>query len=57
MTHTKAWKEKHKRWRRKHPEFVIFHLHKWIDKEKDPAKLKLAKELLKMWLKRINGKI
>jgi len=56
MTHTKAWKEKRKRWRRKHPEFVIFHLRKWISKEKNPAKLAKAKEFLKMWLAREKNK-
>jgi len=57
MAKTQAQREKHKRYLRKHPEYAIFRLRKWISVEKDPAKLALAKVLLKMWLKRINSKI
>jgi len=50
MAKTLAQKEKHKRYLRKHPEYAIFRLRKWIGAEKDPAKLAKAKGLLKQWL-------
>lgn len=50
MPKTKAQKERHKRWFKKHPEYVIKRLKKWIDKEKNPIELARAKEILKRHL-------
>lgn len=52
MTRTQKQKETHKRYLRKHPEYAIYRLRVWIGKEKDPAKLALAKMHLKRLLDR-----
>jgi hypothetical protein len=47
MAKTKAQKERHKRWLKKHPEKVIARLEKWVSKEKNPKELARAKRILK----------
>jgi len=47
----------HKRWLKKHPEYQIFQLRRWIGKEKDPEKLALAKMHLKRFLDREKQKV
>jgi hypothetical protein len=47
MAKTKAQKERHRRWEKKHPEGVIKRLEKWISKEKNPSELARAKRILK----------
>lgn len=39
-------KRRYKRWLKKHPERVIRQLKKWVEREKDPQKLKIAKAIL-----------
>jgi tRNA-dihydrouridine synthase len=51
MAKTKAQKERHKRWLKKHPEKVIKHLEKWISKEKNPIELARAKRILENYLR------
>jgi len=49
---TEAQKERRRRYLKKHPEFYIKQLKNWVAKEKDPAKLILAKEVLARHLPR-----
>jgi hypothetical protein len=51
MAKTKAQKERHRRWEKKHPEGVIRRLEKWISKEKNPRELARAKRILENYLK------
>lgn len=48
---TQAYKEKekrhHKRWLKKHPEFVLKRLKIWVEREKNPQELERAKAILK----------
>jgi len=44
---TLAQKERRRRYLKKHPDVYIKQLQKWIAKETDPARLTLAKNILK----------
>jgi len=43
---TKAQRERHKRWLRKHPAFALAQLKNWVEKEEDPKEKKRAKKIL-----------
>jgi len=52
MSNKAKTKRHHKRWLKKHPEYQIFRLRRWIGKEKDPRELVIAKIHLKRFLDR-----
>ena len=52
MPKTEAQREKNKRWLRKHPDYDIKRLKKWISKEKNPIELEKAKKILEKHLTR-----
>ncbi len=58
--HRAKHKRHYKRWLRKHPEYVIKSLKRWVSREKDPTKKAEAEYLLKTHLERyqkLTGKV
>lgn len=53
---TQAQRDKHKRWLRKHPDYVLARLKKWVEKEKDPKEKERAEKILERFLKYHAGK-
>lgn len=48
---TLAQRERHKRWLRKHPAFVLAQLKNWVEKEEDPKEKERAKKILEKFFK------
>ncbi|GAH99818.1 unnamed protein product [marine sediment metagenome] len=56
MTRIQKQREYHKRWLRKRPEYAIYRLRLWIEKEKNPRELARAQMHLKRYLDREKNK-